>query len=86
MKEIPQLDITRKDMLCIWLKRNGRTQADIARALEVGEISVSRWMKADTIPSKRHEQLVKLGIPQELLPEPVDIVPGPKKRKAGVIP
>ena len=80
MKELPQLDITRQDKLSIWLKKNGRTQADIARALEVGEVSVSRWMRAASIPEKRHEQLVKFGIPAELLPAPLDITPGPKKK------
>ena len=86
MKEIPQLDLTRQDMLSIWLKRQGMTQADIARALEVGETTVARWMKAESIPEKRHEKLVKLGIPAELLPQPLDITPGPKKKgmkKAG---
>lgn len=80
MKELPQLDLTRQDMLSIWLKRQGKTQADIARALEVGEVSVSRWMRAQSIPVKRHEQLVKFGIPAELLPAPVDITPGPKRK------
>lgn len=80
MEEVPQLDITRQDMLCVWLKRNGWTQAEIARALEVGETSISRWMRAERIPEKRHEQLVKLGIPAELLPQPVDITPGPKRK------
>lgn len=80
IKDITQIDFTRQDKLLIWLKRHGRTQADIARALEVGDVSVSRWMKAETIPSKRHEQLVKLGIPAELLPPPLDIVPGPKRK------
>lgn len=81
MKEIPQLDQTRQDILSIWLKRQGKTQADIARALEVGEVSVSRWMKADSIPIRRHEQLPKFGIPAELLPLPLDIAPGPKRRE-----
>ena len=80
MKDVPQLDITRQDMLSIWLKKNGKTQADIARALEVGEVSVSRWMRAERIPEKRHEALVKLGIPAELLPQPLDITPGPKRK------
>lgn len=80
MKELPQLDLTRQDMLLIWLKRQGKTQADIARALEVGKVSVSRWMRAETIPVRRHEQLVQLGIPENLLPAPLDITPGPKRR------
>lgn len=80
MKDIMQINLTRQDMLSIWLKRQGKTQADIARALEVGEVSVSRWMRAESIPVKRHEQLVKFGIPAELLPAPVDITPGPKRK------
>lgn len=67
-------------MLAIWLKRNHLTQADVARALEVGEITVSRWLRAASIPVRRHEQLVKLGIPAEFLPEPLDITPGPKRK------
>lgn len=80
MKDIPQIAVTRQDMLSIWLKRQGMTQAKIARALEVGEISVSRWLRAERIPEKRHEQLVNLGIPAELLPKPLDITPGPKRK------
>lgn len=68
-------------MLSIWLKRQGKSQADIARALDVGEVSVSRWVKAESIPVRRHEQLVGLGIPAELLPAPVDITPGPKRKQ-----
>lgn len=79
MTDIPQIDIKRQDMLLLWLKRQGISQAAIARALEVGEVSVSRWIRAQNIPSKRHEQLVKLGIPEELLPEPLDVTPGPKR-------
>lgn len=80
MKDITGIELTRQDMLSIWLKRQGKTQADIARALKVGEVSVSRWMRADRIPQWRHEALVKFGIPAELLPEPVNIAPGPKKK------
>ena len=68
-------------MLSIWLKRQSLTQADIAIALEVGEASVARWMKADSIPVRRHGQLVKLGIPVEFLPDPLDITPGPKRKR-----
>ncbi len=80
MKDLTQIDLTRQDMLSIWLKRQGKSQADIARALEVGEVSVSRLMRASSIPVRRHEQLLKLGIPAELLPPPLDITPGPKRK------
>lgn len=86
MQDLTQIDLTRQDMLCIWLKRHGKTQADIARTLEVGEVSVSRWMRAERIPEKRHGQLVKLGIPAELLPRPLDITPGPKSSKNKLAP
>lgn len=80
MQDITQLAIRRQDRLQIWLKLNGKTQAEIARALDVGEVSVSRWVRAENIPPKRHRQLLELGIPAELLPEPVDITPGPKRK------
>lgn len=67
-------------MLLVWLKKNGIRQIDIARALNVGGNAVLRWMRAETIPVRRHEQLVKLGIPADLLPPPLDITPGPKRK------
>lgn len=72
--------INRQDMLLIWLRREGVNQADIARWLGVTETSVSRWLRAESIPVQRHGQLVELGIPAELLPAPVHVAPGPKKK------
>ncbi len=81
MKEITQIEFTRQDMLQAWIRKSDITQTEIARALEVRETTVSRWVRAETISTRRHEQLVKLGIPAELLPKPLDITPGPKKKK-----
>lgn len=67
-------------MLYAWLKDNGKKQVDLARALDVTETTISRWMRANTIPERRHAKLVKLGVPAELLPEPRDITPGPRAK------
>lgn len=80
MVKIPQINLTRQAMLLAWLKQEGITQASIAKALETSEQSVSRWMRAETIPSWRHEQLVKFGLPEKLLPKPMNIPSGPKKK------
>lgn len=81
MVEVSQIDLSRQAMLLAWLRQNGITQASIARSLEASEQSVSRWMRAETIPSWRHCQLVKLGIPDELLPRPVHKISGPRKNR-----
>lgn len=38
-------------------------------------------LAGDTIPSKRHAQLVALGFPPDILPEPLDLPPGPRPKK-----
>ncbi len=81
MEKLPQIAFTRQAMLLAWLKQEGITQARIAQALETSEQSVSRWMRAESLSSRRHEQLVKFGIPAELLPPAIDICPGPKRAR-----
>lgn len=80
MELLPRIEPTRQEALLIWLRRRGLQQCDIARRLGIGQNTVSRWLNADTIPSWRHRQLLSLGIPEGLLPAPVDIAPGPKRR------
>lgn len=79
MNNNKQMPLTRQELLILWLKRQGKCQADIARALNVAEISVSRWVRADRISTRRHKQLVEFGIPADLLPVPLDLDPGRKK-------
>lgn len=74
------MEPTRQELLLLWLRRRGMLQGDIARSLGIGQNTVSRWLRADSIPTWRHRQLVGLGIPPGLLPAPVDIPPGPKRR------
>lgn len=86
MREIPQIDLSRQVMLVAWLKQRGITQNSIAQALETSEQTVSRWIRAECIPVRRHEQLLKFGIPAELLPAPMDITPGPKRKARNMKP
>lgn len=82
MNFLSPINPTRQESLRLWLTRNGIRQADIAKALDTGANTISRWLRADNIPTWRHQQLVKFGIPVELLPAAVDIPPGPKKSRA----
>lgn len=84
MEEIPQITFTRQAMLSAWLKQEGITQASIAQALEISEQSVSRWIRAQSLSSWRHSQLVSFGIPADLLPPVVDKAPGPKRTNSPV--
>lgn len=79
MEHLPRIEPTRQEALQLWLRRRGMKPGSIASALNTGKNTVSRWLRADTIPTWRHRQLVGLGIPAGLLPAPVDIPPGPKR-------
>lgn len=78
---IASTDLTRQERLLIWLRRAGITNVDIARKIGVSSsMSVTRWFNAESIPTRRHRQLVDFGIPAELLPPALDITPGPRPR------
>lgn len=80
MENLPRIEPTRQEALRLWLARQGIRQRDIAKRLGIGENTISRWLGANSIPTWRHRQLLSLGIPEALLPAPVDIAPGPKRR------
>mgnify|MGYP000152257866 CR=1 FL=1 len=77
-------ELTRQERLLIWLRRANLNNAQIAEALNVSAIAISRWFRAESISSWRHRQLVDFGIPAELLPPAVDKAPG--AGAAGVVP
>lgn len=74
------MNLTRQEMLQIWLKRQGLTNRDMARKLETSEQNIGRMLKAETIPPWRYDQLLKAGVPDELLPRPVLKLSGPRKK------
>ena len=82
MGSITSTDLTRQERLLIWLRRAGITHVDIAKKVGVSSsMSVARWFNAESIPTRRHRQLVDFGIPAELLPPALDINPGPRPKR-----
>jgi transcriptional regulator with XRE-family HTH domain len=72
--------LTRQEALRIWLSRNGLTFSELGRRLGVTPNSVSKLCDQETMPVRRHAQLLEQGLPAELLPRPEDIKPGPRPR------
>jgi lambda repressor-like predicted transcriptional regulator len=65
----------------IWLRRKGITQAMLAKVAGVSPSSLSYLLQQPTMPSARHAALVAFGVPEELLPEPLDRKSGPKPKR-----
>ena len=77
------IPLTRQEQLEIWLKRNKTTYAALARCLGMTRQGTRNLLKSETAPSDRVTQLRTVvidgqRIPEELLPLPLDIKPGPK--------
>lgn len=75
-EELPQVNLTRQELLTLWLRRNNLKQCQIAAALDLSCPGVSRLIRAKSIPSRHHKKLVGMGIPEELLPPPLDLTSG----------
>lgn len=81
MLELTQSTLTRQELLRIWLYRRGITKTQIAKAIGVTIMAVTHWFESERIPTRRHSQLVDLGIPPELLPVAEDLPRGPRSRE-----
>ena len=62
--------LTRQEKLKIWLMTNGISQRWLANQLGITQQALSMILKGLRSPKKRINQLVELGVPRELLPEP----------------
>lgn len=80
MINLTQSDLTRQERLSIWMRRAGITKMQVAEKIGVQPIAVTRWFRAETIPTWRYWQLVEFGIPPDLLPDALDKAPGPRPR------
>lgn len=60
----------RQAALNAWLQLNGLSKASLARRLGVHPSMISRIISGQRAPAERIRQLVDLGIPPQLLPEP----------------
>ena len=72
--------VNRQEALLLWMHRAGQTYTRMGAALDVTPNAVSKLLGNETIPVQRHKQFLALGVPEELLPQPLDIKPGPKPR------
>ena len=68
MSNLPQAVADRKTALDLWLEERGWSYQWLADVMGVSRPLVSIMFCADTIPSKRHKQLISLGIPSTLIP------------------
>lgn len=60
----------RQAALTLWLEERRITMQALADAIGVSRPFVGTMLRRDTIPLKRHKQLLALGLPEELLPPP----------------
>lgn len=74
-------DLSREEKLQIFLGRSGLTFKAIGEKLDMTGTAAAKLCRGETMPTRRHAELITLGIPAELLPKPEDIKPGPKPRR-----
>lgn len=86
MHDISYAQLTRKERLYIWLRREGLSCAKIADAIGEKQNTVSLWLSSETIPVLRHKRLVAFGIPADLLPPGVNRRSGPKRKHLLALP
>ncbi len=60
----------RQAALMLWLEERQISYQALADVIGVSRPFIQKMLNHDTIPAKRHKQLVALGIPEELLPPP----------------
>lgn len=58
----------RQAALALWLEERHITAQALADAMGVSRVFVTKMLSRETIPEKRHRQMVALGLPEELLP------------------
>lgn len=71
----PQAD--RMTELRVWMLRRKLTYVEIGRRMGgLTSGGVLRLVQGDRMPVERHQQMLALGIPVELLPVPMDVPAG----------
>lgn len=56
--------------LVLWMEERKITMQTLADAMGVSRAFVSTMLHRETMPAKRHRQLIILGFPDHVLPEP----------------
>lgn len=60
----------RQAALILWMEERHISIQALAEALGVSRPFASVMLNRETIPAKRHKQMLRLGFPPELLPPP----------------
>lgn len=63
-----------------WMTEHDITYRALGEQLGVSIGGARAFLARDTIPTGRHAQLVELGFPEDILPTPMDLPPGPKPK------
>lgn len=74
---------SRQARLKAWLAYHGIGYKDLAESIGVHPSMITRLCSGERRTPERIRQLVELGIPPELLPEPGENPPGRPKKKPG---
>ena len=73
-------ELTREEKLLVWMKRNQESFVNIAKKMHLTRRSIVYLLTSETISPIRHAQLIKIGLPESLLPPPVYKKPGRSPR------
>ena len=73
-------ELTREEKLLVWMKRNQESFVTIAKKMHLTRRSIDYLLTSETISPIRHAQLIKIGLPESLLPPPVYKKPGRSPR------
>lgn len=73
-------ELTREEKLLVWMKRNQESFVTIAKKMHLTRRSIVYLLTSETISPIRHAQLIKIGLPESLLPSPVYKKPGRSPR------
>lgn len=72
------IEFSRLERLLIWMRRNKFNFSEMGKALGITRVSARRLCNAERISQARHRELVRLGVPIDLLPPAEDVRRGPK--------
>lgn len=71
--------------LRIWMEESGMTPPRLADIAGVSPTFMRVLLRRETMPMKRHRQLVAIGVPEECLPPPIEPSIGrPRKIQMGL--
>lgn len=75
--------VNKKQELRVWLLRNETTMRELADFIGIKAATLCVHLNKSTIPTEHFNKLVnELHVPAHLLPEPMDLKPGPRPKRS----